>query len=152
MTTDNGFWSSSIFLVGQDSAVSIATCYGLDGPGIESRLGTRFSAPFQTGPGAHPVYTIGTGSFPGVKRPGLGIDHPPPYSVRVKERVELYLYSTSGRSWPVKGWTVPLPIHFYCPCCYNSNTSFSVSVAQEGSIFLYYNQQDAPAISNYLFL
>jgi len=28
------------------------------------------SAPVQTGPGAHPAsYTMGTGSFPGVKRP-----------------------------------------------------------------------------------
>jgi len=33
----------------------------------------RFFAPVQTGPGAYP----GTGSFPGVKRPGRGVDHPP---------------------------------------------------------------------------
>ena len=32
------------------SLVGIATCYGLDGPGIESRcVGARFSAPVQTG-------------------------------------------------------------------------------------------------------
>jgi len=31
-----------------------------------------------------------------------------PYSAYVKERVELYLYSTSGPSWPVTGWTLPL--------------------------------------------
>jgi hypothetical protein len=31
-------------------------------------------------------------SFPGVKQLELGLDHPPP-SVKVKERVELYLYS-----------------------------------------------------------
>ena len=43
--------------------------YGLDGPGIESRLGAKFSAPVQTGPGAHPAScTMSTGSFPGVKR------------------------------------------------------------------------------------
>jgi len=36
---------------------------------------------------------IGTGSFPGVQRPGCGTDHPPPSSVQVKGRVELYLYS-----------------------------------------------------------
>jgi hypothetical protein len=35
----------------------------------------RFSAPDQTGPGAHSAsYTVGTGSFPGVKRPGRGVD------------------------------------------------------------------------------
>ena len=40
--------------------------------------GGRFSATVQTGPGAHPAsYTMGTGSFPGVKRPGRGNDHPP---------------------------------------------------------------------------
>jgi len=44
---------------------------------------------------------MGTGSFPGVKRPGRGVDHPPPSSAEVKERVELYLYSPSGPSWPV---------------------------------------------------
>jgi len=44
------------------------TGYGLDGPGIESRWGARFSAPVQTGPGAHTApFKKGTGSFPGVK-------------------------------------------------------------------------------------
>jgi len=52
---------------------------------------------------------MGSGSFPGVKRPGRGIDHPPSSSAVVKERVELYLYSPSGLSWPVLGWTLPLP-------------------------------------------
>jgi hypothetical protein len=35
---------------------------------------------------------MGTASFPEVKRPGRDVDHPPPYSAEVKERVELYLY------------------------------------------------------------
>jgi hypothetical protein len=87
-----------------DSSVGIATRYGLDGPGIESRWGARFSAPVQTGPGAHPAsYTMGTGCFPGVKRPGRGVDHPHPPSAEIKERVELYLFSPSGPSWPVPG-------------------------------------------------
>jgi len=65
-------------------------------------LGARFSAPVQTGPGAHPAsYTMGTGSFPGVKRSGRGVDHAPPSSAEVKERVELYLYSPYGPSWSV---------------------------------------------------
>jgi len=67
-------------------------------------LGARISAPIQTAPGAHPAsYTMGTGSFPGVKRSGDSVDHPPPSSTEVIERVELYLYSTSGPSWPVVG-------------------------------------------------
>jgi hypothetical protein len=64
--------------------------------------GGRFSALVQTDPGAQPVsYTMGTGSFPGVKRPGHGVDHPPSYRAEAKERVELYLYYTSGPYWPV---------------------------------------------------
>jgi len=90
--------------VGRDSSVGIATRYGLDGPGIESRWGERFSASVQTGPGSHPAsYTMGTGSFPGVKRPGRGVDHPSPSSAEVKEGLELYIYSPSGPSWPFLG-------------------------------------------------
>jgi hypothetical protein len=67
------------------SSVGIATDYGLDGPGIESRWGARFFDHVQTGPGAHPVScTLGTGSFPWVKRPGRGADHPPPSSAEVE--------------------------------------------------------------------
>jgi hypothetical protein len=39
----------------------------------------------QTGPGAHPVScTMDTGSFPGLKRSGRGVDHPPPPSAEVE--------------------------------------------------------------------
>jgi hypothetical protein len=38
--------------------------------------------------------------FLGVKQLACGIDHPPPSIATVRERVELYLYS-SGPSWPV---------------------------------------------------
>ena len=50
-------------------------------------------------------------SFPGVKRPGRGVDHPPLSSAEVKETVEVY--STPplpGQSWPVLG-CLPLPLH-----------------------------------------
>ena len=53
-------------------------------------------------PGVHPTsYTMGTGTLLGVKLPGRGVDHPTPSSADVKERVERYLYSPSGLSWPV---------------------------------------------------
>jgi len=39
----------------------------------------------------------------GIKQPGHGIDHPSPFSAKVKEKVELHLYSTSGPFWPVIG-------------------------------------------------
>ena len=77
--------------VGRDSSVGIRTPYVLEGPGIESLWGARFSAPVQTGPGTHPAScTLGTVSFSWVKRPGRGVDHPPPSSADVKERVDLY--------------------------------------------------------------
>jgi hypothetical protein len=89
---------------GQDISVGTATRYGRDGPGIETRWGRDFSARVQTGPGAHVAsYTIRTGSFPGVKRLGCGTDHPHPTIAEVKERVELYIFSPSGSSWPVLG-------------------------------------------------
>ena len=60
-------------LYGPGSSVGVMIGYGLDGPGIESRWGARFSAPVQTGPGDHPAScTMGTGSFPGVKS-GRGV-------------------------------------------------------------------------------
>jgi hypothetical protein len=80
---------------GPGSSVGIATGYGLDGPGIESWWGARFSAPVRTGPGAHRAYcTMGSGSFPGVES-GRGVTLTPhPLLVpRYKNRVELYLYS-----------------------------------------------------------
>ena len=59
--------------VDRDSSVGIAIGCRLDGLGILSRWGARFSAPVQTGPGAHPAFcTMGTGSFPGVKS-GRGV-------------------------------------------------------------------------------
>ena len=72
--------------MGRDSAVGIANGYGLDGPGIESWWGSRYSTPVQTYPGVHPASsTMGTGSFPGVKRLGRGVDHPPHIEPRLKK-------------------------------------------------------------------
>jgi hypothetical protein len=48
-------------------------------------VGARFFAHVQTGPGVHPATcTTGTESFPGVKRPGRGTDHPLSSSGEVK--------------------------------------------------------------------
>ena len=88
----------------RDSAVGIPTPTGLDDPWIESRWEARFSAPSQTGPGAHPApYTLGTWSFLGEKRPKRDVDHPSTPSVQVKERVQLYLYSPFRTPCPVLG-------------------------------------------------
>jgi hypothetical protein len=70
------------------SIVGIATCYGLDGPGIESRWGggeifrTRPDRPW--GPTSH-LYNGYRVFFPGVKRPGRGVDHPPHLASRLKK-------------------------------------------------------------------
>jgi hypothetical protein len=72
-------------------------------------VGARFSAPVQTGPGAHPAsYTMGTGSFPGVKRPGRGVDHPPPYSAEVRAipLLPVWAFVTCSRV----NFTLPLPV------------------------------------------
>jgi hypothetical protein len=70
----------------------------------------RFSAPVQTGPGARPAsYTMSSGSLTGLKRQGRGVDHPPPSSVEVEWRVQLYICSPFRLSWPVIGWHLPLP-------------------------------------------
>jgi len=51
---------------GRDSSVVIATRYGLDGPGIESRYWQHFPAPVYTGPEAQPAsYYDGYRVFPG---------------------------------------------------------------------------------------
>ena len=74
------------FVFGPGSSDGIATDYGMDGPGIESRWRRDFP-PFQTGPGYHPAScTMGTGSFPGGKeRPGFAADRLPPSSAEVLE-------------------------------------------------------------------
>ena len=70
--------------VGPGSSVGIATDYGMDGPGIESRWGWDFP----NGPGAHPASCkMGTGSFPGCKvRPERAARHSPPSSAEVMEQ------------------------------------------------------------------
>jgi len=46
----------------------------------------RFSAPVHTGPRTHPAsYTMGTGSFPGIKRPERGVNHAPHLAPRLKK-------------------------------------------------------------------
>ena len=74
-----------MFIVGRDNSVGIATRYMLDGPGIVSHWGRDCPHPSRP--------ALGTGSFPGVKRPVRGLEHPLPSIAKVKERVELYLYS-----------------------------------------------------------
>ena len=56
------------------SSVGIATAYGLDGPGIESRWVRDLTASVQTGPGAHPT-SCTMGSSVGIAT-AYGLDGP----------------------------------------------------------------------------
>jgi hypothetical protein len=71
---------------GPGSSVGIATGYGLDGPGIESRWGRGFSHTSRPALGStqSPVQWV-PDLYRGVKRPGRGADHPPPSSAEVKK-------------------------------------------------------------------
>jgi hypothetical protein len=93
---------------GRDSSVGIATRYGLDGPGIECRLGRDYPHPSRPalGPTQLPIQWV-PDLFPGGKAAGAWLWPPTPPSAEIKERLELYLYSPSGSSWPVLGRTLP---------------------------------------------
>ena len=59
----------------------------------------------QISPNSYSPFTMGTGSFARVKRPGRGADHPLPSKRRGHERVGLYLYLPSSTQWRVTGRT-----------------------------------------------
>jgi len=89
--TEFSYGFAHVYRVGRDSVVDIATRYGLDGPGIESRWeGEIF--PFRPDRILGPPSLLHNGHrvFTGVKRSGLGFDQPPPSTVEDKERVELW--------------------------------------------------------------
>ena len=77
---------------GGDSSVCVGTRYMLGRPGIETRWGQDFPHLFRASlrPTPPPVngYQV---PFPGVKRPGRGVDHPPHLTPRLKEEYS-YIY------------------------------------------------------------
>ena len=107
---------NTLSVSGPGNVVIIATSYGLDGPGIESRRGARFSAPVQTGPGAHSAScTMGTGSFLRVKN-GRGVTltpHPLPVPWSRKSRAITLLPLWAVR--PVQSLSACTRVHFTLP-------------------------------------
>jgi hypothetical protein len=70
----------------RDNSLGIATRYGLDGSGIESRRGRDFPQPSR--PPWGPPSLLYNGYrliFAGVKRPGRGVDHPLHLDPRLKK-------------------------------------------------------------------
>jgi hypothetical protein len=99
-----GHFLSSWFLKGNVSGLR---------PRIESQWG-RFFAHFQTNPGAHPAScTMDTGSFPGLKRPWRGADHPPLQAPMSRMNRALPLLPR----WPVIEW----PLFYIYIYIYKSN-------------------------------
>jgi len=107
---NTGWKLKCMYWSGWDISVGIATRYGLDSLGIESWWGREIlhlsrpalrptQPPVQWVPGLSRGKVAGAWRWPST-----------PSSTKVKERVELYLYSPSGPSWPVRGWILPLPL------------------------------------------
>ena len=80
--------------MGRDSSAGIATCYGLDGPVMESRWGRDFLHPSRPALGStqSPIQWL-PGLFPKSKAAETWLSPPTLSSTKVKGRVELHLYS-----------------------------------------------------------
>ena len=91
------FFTNSFELMGlRDSAVGIATNWTVRGSsfGGDEIFRTHPDRPCDPLSLLYNGYEV---------FPGGGLDHPPPSSAEVEGRVELYISSLSGPSWPVLG-------------------------------------------------
>ena len=105
--------------MGRDSAVGLATCYRLGGPGAESRWGRDFPKPSTQalGPTQPPVHW-GLDFFPGDKAAeGVALTIYPHIEARLK--ITATRLFCSGHSWLFLGRTLPLSLnvkHIFCGC------------------------------------
>jgi hypothetical protein len=105
-------------IVGRNIVVGTSTRCGLEGLGIKSRRGvggrgvgsdifrTRPDRPWGAPTLLHNGHRV---SFPGVKRTGRVLDHPPHLAPRLKKEYN-YNHHPSGHTLPVIGCTLPLPL------------------------------------------
>jgi len=70
-------------------------------------LRAKFSAPVQTPWDPLSLLYSGYRIILGLKWLGHGVNHPPQYSAKVQERVELYIFPSFGPSWPALGRNLP---------------------------------------------
>ena len=102
-------FNQDLFSICRGITVAIATRYGLEGPGIESRWGRDFPYPSRPVLGLTlPLIQWVPGLFVMGKAAGAWRWPPTPSRAEVKERVGLYLYSPSGPSWHVLRWILSL--------------------------------------------
>jgi hypothetical protein len=101
--------TNTSLIVGWDSSLGIANCYGLDRPGIKSHRCEIFPHPstLALGPTQPSVQWV-LGLSQGWSSRGMALTTHRTSSAEVKERVELYLYSPSGPLWPVLRWSLSL--------------------------------------------
>jgi len=90
-----------------DGVVGIVTVYRIDSLGIYSQCSEILCTHSDLRGACPGSYTVGTGSFPGVKWLWHGVNRPPASSAEVKERGELYFFP-SVCSWHVLGRTLLL--------------------------------------------
>ena len=98
-------------------------------------MGARYSTPVQNDPGAYPAsYTMGMGSFPGAKRPGCGIDHPPHLAQILKKE---YSY-TSTPLMGLRGlFQGDLYLYLYTSY-HNSYTKTIIHPPKQNTLFYFY--------------
>ena len=112
---------------GAGSVVGIETGYELDSLGIESRE-AWFSAPVQTGPGAHPAScTMGTGSFPWIKS-GRGVTLTP--------HPLLVPWSRKGRAIPLLPLGAVRPVQSLSACTRVHFTFYQVQLFPSSVVIL----------------
>jgi hypothetical protein len=100
----------STFSVGRYRSVGIATGYGLD----ESRWGGGIFFSLTSILVAHSAScTMGTGSFPGVKRPRRGADHPPLLAPRSRKSRAIPLPPSGPSGLLGVHLTLPLSAEWY---------------------------------------
>jgi len=87
--------------MGWHNVLGIQTCYGFQGPAIESRCGRDFPPPSRP--------ALGTGSSPEVKRLGVALTTQLHLAPRLKKGCSCTCIHLSGVSWPVLRWNLTLP-------------------------------------------